>query len=330
MMTATTETTFMGTFTANCWTPPAEPMPEQVWLAALHEVVIARESCMWQLGDIWAYGDRTYGNRRAITKAPDWRGPSFGACRNAAVVATAFKETSRRHDVLSFKHHAEVAALPEATADDMLDWAERERKSTRELRQRVKAWKANPSGVDIGKRVEDYLASRSLTDWSKDRLRITAKRAPELAMRVLNGELKINTAWTVARDREKEAREREDAEREESIARRRAQASTTAVVVPLRRTLDEEREHVRNAAAMLKETSQALRRLTDAKVSAHALMMTFDKKDRDEIEASLRTGLPFLRNVITTWSVNRSDENEHPEQAANGGSGIAPGLHAIS
>jgi hypothetical protein len=34
---------------------------------------------------------------------------------------------SRRRDVLSFTHHAEVAALPPADADALLDWCEETR-----------------------------------------------------------------------------------------------------------------------------------------------------------------------------------------------------------
>jgi hypothetical protein len=59
----------------------------------------------------------------AIVEREDWDGPKFQTCANAASVARAF-ETSRRREVLSFKHHAEVASLPPAEADELLDWAE--------------------------------------------------------------------------------------------------------------------------------------------------------------------------------------------------------------
>jgi len=56
-------------------------------------------------------------------RAETWDGPSYQTCRNAAAITDAF-EPSRQRDGLSFKHHAEVAALPAAEADALLDWAE--------------------------------------------------------------------------------------------------------------------------------------------------------------------------------------------------------------
>ncbi len=44
--------------------------------------------------------------------------------RDAAWLAEKF-ETSRRREDLTFKHHAEVAALPPDEADAPLDWCER-------------------------------------------------------------------------------------------------------------------------------------------------------------------------------------------------------------
>ena len=49
--------------------------------------------------------------RKAIVQAGDWEGPAFQTCQSAPSVYRAF-ETSRQREVLSFKHHAEVAALP--------------------------------------------------------------------------------------------------------------------------------------------------------------------------------------------------------------------------
>ena len=42
---------------------------------------------------------------------------------NAGQIAAAF-ETSRRREVLSFKHHVEVVSLPEEWQDKLLDEAE--------------------------------------------------------------------------------------------------------------------------------------------------------------------------------------------------------------
>lgn len=69
-----------------------------------------------------AYGEAR-GEHKAIVEAENWEGPSFEVCMNAGRVARAF-ETSRRREVLSFKHHHEVAALPADEADAPLDWCE--------------------------------------------------------------------------------------------------------------------------------------------------------------------------------------------------------------
>jgi hypothetical protein len=77
----------------------------------------------WHFADWWAFGEHRYGERTALVTAADWEGPAFKTLANASVVARAF-ETSRRREVLSFRHHAEVAHLPPRQADALLDWAE--------------------------------------------------------------------------------------------------------------------------------------------------------------------------------------------------------------
>lgn len=94
-------------------------------------------SLMWDIGDWWNAGE-DYGERAQVVSAGDWKGPAFQTCMNAAVVCRAFKETYRRREVLSFEHHAEVAALPPATADALLDWCleSDEPRTRQELRTR--------------------------------------------------------------------------------------------------------------------------------------------------------------------------------------------------
>jgi hypothetical protein len=74
-------------------------------------------------GDWWGFGGQRYGEQAVLVRSDDWDGPSFQTCMNAAAVCRAF-ETSRRREVLSFAHHAEVAGLPPAQADEVLDCAE--------------------------------------------------------------------------------------------------------------------------------------------------------------------------------------------------------------
>jgi hypothetical protein len=55
--------------------------------------------------------------RKAFVETAGWEGPKLQTCMNAASVVRAFPETSRRREVLTFNHHAEVAALPPEEAD---------------------------------------------------------------------------------------------------------------------------------------------------------------------------------------------------------------------
>jgi N6-adenosine-specific RNA methylase IME4 len=104
------------------WRLP-DNMSERDWRDAGASLGRIERAVMWWIGDWWAYGEHRYGDRKAIVEAPDWTGPSFRTCMNAATVCRQF-ETSRRREVLSFKHHAEVAALPSSEADRLLNAAE--------------------------------------------------------------------------------------------------------------------------------------------------------------------------------------------------------------
>jgi hypothetical protein len=50
-----------------------------------------------------------------------WTGPAFQTCADAAWVSKRF-ETSCRRELLSFRHHKEVAAFDAERADALLDW----------------------------------------------------------------------------------------------------------------------------------------------------------------------------------------------------------------
>ena len=55
--------------------------------------------------------------RKAIVEAEDWEGPAYQTCMDAASVALL--EISRRRDVLSFTHHAEVVAPRKLTVQNL-------------------------------------------------------------------------------------------------------------------------------------------------------------------------------------------------------------------
>lgn len=93
-------------------------------------------SLMWWVGDWWRFGGNGRYGDRAKAAAQGIFGVSLQGCMDAAWVAGKF-ETSRRREVVPFSHHREVAALPQAEAERLLDSAEQEGWSQRELRRRV-------------------------------------------------------------------------------------------------------------------------------------------------------------------------------------------------
>jgi N6-adenosine-specific RNA methylase IME4 len=115
------------------------PLPDELtfdeWKAQGADLARVEKGVQWWVGDWWAFGQHHYGDR-AKACAEGLFGRSFGALRNAGSVARQF-ETSRRRDVLSYQHHAEVASLPPGEADAVLDEAEANGWSTREVRAAV-------------------------------------------------------------------------------------------------------------------------------------------------------------------------------------------------
>lgn len=105
------------------------------WLEVGRQLSSANKVLNWWIGDWWAAGTHRYG-ARAQAAAQGLFGREFGSLMNLASVCRAFP-TSRRREHLSFSHHQEVASLRPEQADRLLDKAEREGWSTRDLRAEV-------------------------------------------------------------------------------------------------------------------------------------------------------------------------------------------------
>ena len=82
-----------------------------------------QHALQWRIGDWWNHPGHAYGDRLALVTEDDWTGPAYSTCTNAASVCDKF-ESSRRRELLTFCHHAEVAHLPPHFADELLDWCE--------------------------------------------------------------------------------------------------------------------------------------------------------------------------------------------------------------
>jgi hypothetical protein len=115
----------------------------ETWAALGSRIAGISSACAWCLGDWLVFGERTYGER--YRAAVDATSLDYQTLRNYAWVARRFP-VSRRRDTVSFQHHAEVAALPEAQQDLWLQRAERLRWSRNELRRQLQAWRALASG----------------------------------------------------------------------------------------------------------------------------------------------------------------------------------------
>jgi len=116
------------------------------WQAIGEKIIKCTQSCMWWLGDWWAYGDHNYGERAAqavdIDLAPN-------TLSDAGWVASKIESTRRRVN-LSWSHHREVAALEPDVQDELLSAAEKKGMSKRELRKAVRDYRAALNKLDPG------------------------------------------------------------------------------------------------------------------------------------------------------------------------------------
>ena len=111
------------------------PFTFEEWMEAGHVILFMATSAAWWVADWILYGEREYGEMYA--QAVEETSYSYGTLRNFVRVGRAF-DVSRRHDKpLTFAHHETVAALEPADQDRLLDAAESEHWSSRDLRQAV-------------------------------------------------------------------------------------------------------------------------------------------------------------------------------------------------
>jgi hypothetical protein len=113
-------------------------MPYEIWSILGPRIAARANTSRWWLGDWLVFGERRYGTR--YREAVAATGLDYQTLRNYAVVARRF-ELSRRRDNLSFQHHAEVCALPEAQQERWLDLANQNHWSKQELRLRIRRMK---------------------------------------------------------------------------------------------------------------------------------------------------------------------------------------------
>jgi len=111
-------------------------LPFEEWHRLGKQLSMHANASVWWLGDWLAFGQAKYGRR--YKQAIAMTGLDYQTLRNYAVVARRF-EMSRRRDMLSFQHHAEVCPLPDEEQDAWLGRAEAHRWTRNELRRRLRA-----------------------------------------------------------------------------------------------------------------------------------------------------------------------------------------------
>lgn len=124
------------------------------WAKAGRQLSGIVDSSAWWLGDWLVFGKTTYSDCYQL--AIQGAGLRYQTLRNYAWVARRF-DLSRRRAKLTFQHHAEVASLPVEEQDRLLDQAERELWTTKQLRNAIRQGR----GDDMVEPVEPVLGPAS-------------------------------------------------------------------------------------------------------------------------------------------------------------------------
>lgn len=134
------------------------------WVAVGRRLGSMGRGIGWWIGDWINYGNAAYGER--YVPASRVTGYDVQTLANMAYVASRF-ETSRRREVLSWSHHAELSALEEDEQEAWLDRVERDRLSVRCLRIELRGMRARDRGesrqLASGERTTVYDALAEVT-----------------------------------------------------------------------------------------------------------------------------------------------------------------------
>ena len=115
------------------------------WVEHGRKLGVAGRGAGWWLGDWVRYGATKYGGKYA--RAARVTGYDHKTLMNMVYVASRF-EISRRREVLSWSHHAELASFDEADQEKWLDRAVEEKLTVRRLRQELAQGPRAPSAEE--------------------------------------------------------------------------------------------------------------------------------------------------------------------------------------
>jgi len=110
-------------------------LPFDAWKALGARIKVRSDPSSWWLGDWLVFGRHQYGHR--AEEALEATGLDGQTLDTFAAVAVRF-EPGRRRENLSFQHHADVCAMPDAAQDHWLGLAARNDWPKAELRIRIR------------------------------------------------------------------------------------------------------------------------------------------------------------------------------------------------
>lgn len=146
----------------------------QIWEQIGQQLLAIGNSTAWWVADWLVYGEETFYDR--YREAIQATSLSYQTLRNYVWVARQF-ELPRRHDKLSFGHHAEVAALDRPEQDYWLRKAEEQKWPRSRLRKEVRLSlrERNLEEIALGAPgdagSEDYTESRNQDENNGDDIR---------------------------------------------------------------------------------------------------------------------------------------------------------------
>jgi hypothetical protein len=137
-------------------------LPYEKWEVLITELMALEGAHRWWLGDAINYGEHTYGDKYA--QAIDLTGISYEVLKNYCYVARNV-QMSLRSDNLSWTHHYAVAHLDPAMQKRLLQLAEDNLWTTREMQQQVRE-RTSPQ-IDTPRASQRAVEATEAPDWDK-------------------------------------------------------------------------------------------------------------------------------------------------------------------
>jgi hypothetical protein len=124
------------------WSAPRD-LDLAEWVEQGHRIGMMGRSAGWWIGDWLRYGNAKYGEK--YSRAMKITGYDAQTLMNMVWVCSRI-EISRRREKLSWSHHAEVAAVDLLLQEQLLNQAEAERLSVRDLREVIRLERRSRGG----------------------------------------------------------------------------------------------------------------------------------------------------------------------------------------